>query len=321
MSDTSPKIAFLIAAHEEPLLLRRLVLSLAAPRARFFVHIDRNMPARPFAEALSGIAHVNFIQPRVSVRWGGWSQIEATLLLMRRALAQDETLARFALLSGACYPLRSNEALRDFLLSGDGEYISAAPMPDPEHDKPLTRLTRWHIEGGLRAKGAKAKAIRILNDTLRALPARNLKTGLDGLAPYAGSSWWVLTRSGVETVLDWTDRRPRLAAFLRHTHCPDECFFQTVLANSALRERLASSLTFADWSDPAEQPRQIRDGHLSQLLGRAGAPFFARKFSSANAHLLDRIDAVRGIPTALPGRRMSEPEPLMGFQPGYAATP
>jgi hypothetical protein len=319
MPDTTPKIAFLIAAHQEPLLLRRLVLSLAAPWARFFVHIDRRVPARAFADALSGIAHVTFIQPRVNVNWGGWSQIEATLLLMRRALAQDETLARFALLSGACYPLRSNEALRDFLLSSDREYISAAPMPDLERDKPLTRLTRWHVEGGLRGTGVKAKSIRILNDSLRVLPARNLKTGLDGLTPYAGSSWWVLSRAAVEAVLDWTDRRPRLASFLRHTHCPDECFFQTVLANSEFRERIEDSLTFADWSDPDEQPRQIRDGHLSQLLGRHGAPFFARKFSSANAHLLDRIDAVRGVVTAHPGRRTQEAEPLMGLAPGYVA--
>lgn len=320
MSVSSPKIAFLIAAHEEPLLVRRLVLSLAAPWTRFFVHIDRHVPARSFAEALSGIAHVTFIQPRVSVNWGGWSQIEATLLLMRRALAQDASLARFALLSGACYPLRSNEALRDFLFADENEYISAWPMPDLARDKPMTRLTRRHIEGGLRGGGAKAKTIRLLNDSLRLLPARNLTVGLDGLAPYAGSSWWVLTRQGVETVLDWTDRRPRLAAFLRHTHCPDECFFQTVLANSALKERLSPSLTFTDWSDPKEQPRRICDGHLSQLLGRGGAPFFARKFSSQNAHLLDRIDAVRGVATASPGRRMHEAEPLMGLAPGYAAS-
>jgi Core-2/I-Branching enzyme len=321
MSDPSPKIAFLIAAHEEPFLVRRLVLSLAAPWARFFVHIDRHVPAQPFAEALSGIAHVTFIQPRVSVNWGGWSQIEATLLLMRRALAQDATLARFALLSGACYPLRSNEALRDFLFASEAEYINASPMPDIARDKPLTRLTRWQFEGGLRGQGLRAKTIRLLNDSLRILPARDLKVGLDGLAPYHGSTWWVLTRLGVETVLDWTDRRPKLAAFLRHTHCPDECFFQTVLANSALKERLAPSLTFTDWSDPQEQPRRICDGHLSQLLGRDGAPFFARKFSSGNAHLLDRIDAVRGIATASPGRRPQEPEPLMGLSPGYAATP
>lgn len=321
MSEPSSKIAFLIAAHEEPSLLRRLVLSLDAPWARFFVHIDRRVAARPFAEALSGIAHVTFIQPRVSVYWGGWSQVEATLLLIRRALAQDTTLARFALLSGACYPLRGNEALRDFLFASRAEYISAAPMPDAGRDKPLTRLTRWHVEGGLRGAGVKAKAIRMLNDLLRVLPARNLGLGLDGLKPYAGGSWWVLTREAVEQLLDGADRRPRLVKFLRHTHCPDECFFQTVLANGALRDRLAPSLTFSDWSDPAEQPRLIRDGHLTQLLGRNGAPFFARKFNHANAHLLDRIDAVRGVVTAAPGRRMQEPEPRLGLAPGYAAAP
>jgi hypothetical protein len=313
------KIAYLIAVHEEPRMLKRLVLALSAPWARFFVHIDRRVPARPFAEALSGIAHVEFVQPRVSVHWGGWSQLEATLRLMRRALAQDATLERFALLSGACYPLRRNEALRDFLFADKSEYISAYPMPDPVHDKPLTRLTRWHVEGGFRSTGAKARIIRMLNDSLRLLPERNLCSGLDGLVPYAGSSWWVLTRQSAQSILTWTEKRPQLVSFLRHSHCPDECFFQTILANSEPANRIAGTLTYADWSDPTEQPRLIRDSHLAQLLGRDGAPFFARKFSSANAPLLDRIDAARGTP--LPARRAPEPEPLLGLTPGYAATP
>jgi len=152
MSRTPSGIAYLIAAHTEPLHLRRLVQSLAAPLTSFFVHVDRKTSIEPFAKALVGVAPVTFVRRRVRVYWGGWSVVEATLRLMQCAMKKDRTLARFALLSGACYPLKSNETLRDYLLCDEREHISAFPMPDGERDKPLTRLTRWHLQRGLRGE-------------------------------------------------------------------------------------------------------------------------------------------------------------------------
>ena len=148
MSRTPSAIAYLVTAHAEPLQLRRLVQSLAAPWASFFVHIDRKTAIEPFAKALVGVAPVTFVRRRVRVYWGGWSQVEATLRLMQCAMTKDRTLARFALISGACYPLKSNETLRDYLLCDAREHISAFPMPDDSRDKPLTRLTRWHLQRG-----------------------------------------------------------------------------------------------------------------------------------------------------------------------------
>jgi len=311
MPDTPSGIAFLITAHAEPLQLRRLVQSLAAPWASFFVHVDRKVAIEPFARALVGIAPVTFVKRRVRVNWGGWSQVEATLRLMRCAMTKDRTLVRFALLSGACYPLRSNEALRDCLLGDENEHISAFPMPDDERDKPLTRLTRWHMESGLRGTGLRSRAAHLVNDTLRLLPPRRLA----GLVPYAGSSWFVITRDAVQTILERVETDRRFMSFFRYTRCPDECFFQTVLADSALREHIAGSLTFADWSSGIEQPSQIHEDHLPRLLDGSENFFFARKFSGDNILLLDRIDAARGAVRSAPVR---EAEADAGLVPVYA---
>jgi hypothetical protein len=295
-----PKIAFLIAAHDEPLRLRRLVCALAAPWARFFIHIDRKVALEPFTRALMGVADVTFVKRRVRVHWGGWSQVEATLRMMRGAIVRDGTLMRFVLLSGACYPLRSNEALRDFLFAGDSEHLNVVPMPDLEHDKPLSRLTRWYFEGGLRGKSLKARALRLANDALRVLPPRSLR----GLAPYAGSSWWVLTRAGVETVLRRVETDRHFVSFFRHSLCPDESFFQSALADSPLAHRIADNLTYADWLDGSKKPGQMTGAHLDLLLGGDGPPFFARKFSGDDEHLFDRIDAARReCPTQVPRLR------------------
>ncbi len=315
MPDTPSGIAFLIAAHDEPLQLRRLVQSLAVPWASFFVHVDRKTAIEPFARALVGVAPVTFVKRRVRVNWGGWSQVEATLRLMRCAMTKDRTLVRFALLSRACYPLRSNEALRDYLLGDDREHISAFPMPDDERDKPLTRLTRWHLERGLRGTGFGGRAARLVNDALRLLPPRRLA----GLVPYAGSSWFVITREAVQTILERVETDRRFVSFFRYTHCPDECFFQTVLANSALREHIAGSLTFADWSSGPEQPSQIREEHLPRLLDGSESFFFARKFCADNAHLLDRIDAARGAARSAPVREVESEAELAPIYAGRLA--
>ncbi|HEX4294200.1 MAG TPA: beta-1,6-N-acetylglucosaminyltransferase [Rhizomicrobium sp.] len=311
MSRTPSAIAYLVTAHAEPLQLRRLVQSLAAPWASFFVHIDRKTSIEPFAKALVGVAPVTFVRRRVRVYWGGWSQVEATLRLMQCAMTKDRTLARFALISGACYPLKSNETLRDYLLCDAREHISAFPMPDDSRDKPLTRLTRWHLQRGLRGTGLGARAARLVNDALRVLPPRRLA----GLVPYAGSSWFVLTRDAVATILERVETDRRFVSFFRYSHCPDESFFQTLLASSALREHIAGSLTFADWSPCIEQPCLIREDHLPRLLDGSQELFFARKFSSRNAHLLDRIDAARGTARFAP---MRDAEADAALAPVYA---
>lgn len=285
-------------------MLRRLVLALSAPWARFFIHIDAKADTEPFARRLAGIAHVTLLTNRVRVHWGGWSQVEASLRMMRAAMASDNSLARFVLLSGACYPLRSNAALRDFLFADTAEHISVSRMPNAEKDKPLSRLTRWHVEGGARTLGAKARAVRMLNDALRLLPPRDPRAGLGDFVPYAGSNWWALTREAAGLVLDTADARPQLAAFYRHTLCPDESYFHTVLANSALAPRIASTITFADWSGTHNEPLPIADAHLAHLLDADSQPFFARKFFGANAHLLDRIEAAR----------QASPRPLFGLR-------
>jgi hypothetical protein len=296
----SSRIAFLIAAHTDPSMLARLVRALAAPWAHVFIHIDAKADIDAFIPALSDNPDVTLIRNRVAVHWGGWSQVEASLRLIGAALEHDPSFARFVLLSGMCYPLTGNAALRDFLLAGNTEHIGAVRMPSVEREKPLTRLTRWHFEGGDRTSGGKAACLRLLNRIAQYGPPRDAMKALEGFAPYAGSSWWALTQEAVLAIRQAVDAHPGLVEFFRHSAFPDESFFHTILANTFAPDRLGASLTFADWSPGPERPHAISERHLAQLLDpgpkseeSAGPFFFARKFSTRNSDLLDRIDAAR----------------------------
>jgi hypothetical protein len=281
-----------------------MVRALAAPWAHVYVHIDAKSDIGAFLHELSDTPDVTLIRDRVSVNWGGWSQVEASLRLIGAAREHDPPFGRFVLLSGACYPLRSNTALRDFLFADNREHISVVRMPNAEMEKPLTRLTRWHFEGGDRTAGSKAALTRLLNRAALLGPPRDVQKALDGFAPYAGSSWWALTRQAVEITMRTSSARPQLAAFYRHTAFADESFFHTVLGNSLPSSRFGASLNFADWSPGARRPHMISERHLAQLLApgaqsAVGTPyFFARKFDAGNAYLLDRIDAARRDDTA-----------------------
>ncbi len=300
-SAREPLIAYLITVHTEPEIFGRLVRALAAPWTRFFVNVDAHVPIEPFAEQVQSLANVALIDNRVAVNWAGFSQAEATLRMLRAAFGTEEPFARYVLLSGACYPVAGNLAIRDVLCSSEIEYMSAEPMPDPRRTKAITRLTRWHFEGGQRRKGTRAALIRVLNGITRHGPPRSIACGLAGLAPYCGSNWWAISDRAVRLILDTVEARPKLVEFFRYTDCPDECFFQTILSNSALSQNLGRCLTFTDWTAKGRGPRLIDDCHLNWLLDGHPPPLgiiqqpylFARKFTSANARLLGRIDAFR----------------------------
>ncbi len=298
----SESIAFLIIVHQEPALLRRLVLSLRVPWARFFIHVDKRVDRAPFQNALSDIPEATLIEDQVDVYWAGWSLVQATLNLLQAALEADASLQRFLLLSGACYPLRSNTALRDFLFADKDEHITAIRMPNLDLQKPLSRLTKWHFEGGFRVPGLAARMIRLVNKIALRGPSRDLEMALGSDVPYAGHQWWALTREASETVMRVIAQRPQVVALFKYATCPDESFFQTILANSALSGRIKTCLTFTDWSRPQERPCLIDRGHVAELLRSefihsdgfgSGPVFFARKFSSKNAAILNEIDAIR----------------------------
>jgi hypothetical protein len=76
----------------------------------------------------------------------------------------------------------------------------------------------------------------------------------------------------------------------RRASSPDESFFQTVLVNSPLRDRLVNDdLRYVDWSEGGASPRVLTSYDLDRML--ASHALFARKFDPAvDAEVLDVLD-------------------------------
>src|SRR6185503_994878 len=253
------KIAYLILAHNTPRHLSRLVAALSSESSDFFIHIDRKSNADDFRTTERPGVH--FAEERVAVFWGDFSQVEATLVILRAALADPRDFDRFVLLSGSDYPLRSASYVEQFFArNADKEFINLVTMPSQEAGKPLSRLTTYQVRPGEPTIG------RIVRKALMKLrikaSRRDYTLYLRDLVPYGGSTWWGLSREACEHVVSFVDTESQVVAFFKNTVCPDESFFQTILGNSPFRSRIARNLTYTDWREGRSSPDVITVKHI-----------------------------------------------------------
>lgn len=289
------KHALLILAHEDPLHLGRLVRAVTAPWVTVFLHIDAKADLSEFRAVLA-IPGVFAVEPRVKVRWRGWSQVQATLNAIRTAM-DTAHFDYFTLLSGTHFPLRSPEYVRDYIESADSELINIVQVPNRELDKPLERFTKLSFDGMHRNRSIAGLCKRGIALALNALP-RSLSPIFKEWTPYAGSQWWTLSAQAVKHVVKTAHDKPELLKAFRHLDVPDEGFFQTILGNSPFRDRCSRSVVYTDWSNPSEAPCFLRSRHIEDVYSPdfrladaygIGKPLYARKLGSRN---LDVVEAI-----------------------------
>jgi hypothetical protein len=294
------KIAYLVLAHNNPRHLQRLVDALRSESAAFFVHIDRKSRWHDFA-GLRG-ADIHFTTERIPVYWGDFSQVEAILLLMRAGLADPRGFEVLVLLSGTDYPLHGARYIEDFFSRHRGrEFINIVRMPCEAAGKPLSRLSTYKPSAG---SSLPRKLVRKTHATLVRAGVlsgqRAWESSLQGLEPHGGSTWWALSREACEYIRDFAARETGVVRFFRHTVCPDESFFQTIIANSPFKSRVRRNLTYADWSGGGANPALLDEGQVDFLTASpavvlddiygTGEVLFARKFSDEAEGLVQRLD-------------------------------
>lgn len=280
------KVAYLIIAHNQPALLGRLVAALDCEWASFFLHVDLKSDIYPFRQAVATAANRVFLtgQDRIAVRWGGFSQVRATLNLLRQARAAGP-FDRYCLLSGCDFPIQPLSAIQARLATA-------------------TEFMRVDRRLGATDGNDHCQAVRRYYFLDWSLPRRlNLRL-LSGKIPrgtqppiplYHGSQWWCLTEACVHYLLAFLERTPAYSAFHRYTLSPDEIFFHSIVKHSPFAAHLShdfeqassSSTAFADlnehgchyidWNAPQKVLPKVLTMDDHPALNRSAA-LFARKF-------------------------------------------
>jgi len=294
-------LACLILAHDNAPPLRLLLKILGEAGARSFLHFDARA-RRPRAMLEASLPDRTTLLPAERSRriaWGGFAMVEATIALMREALADPDT-RHLCLLSGAHLPVQPPPRIAAFLFDGYEHMEVRLAAAEPPERESLRRF--WYR--GLPGREADRLLLRTLNRNAWRLGKRDLARGLRGMTPMVGSQWWHMTAACARDLLGFLDTNPWYQTFFRQVRIPDESFFQTLLYASPHAARLG------------EPPSWQRIGGFgATIIGAAelreaqtsGRPF-ARKFDLTRepAALRDAIETAtepstrRPATTALP---------------------
>lgn len=207
------KHALLIQAHQD--ISYFIELAKIQPNVNFYVHMDAKSRDFPKTD-LANLANVFLLTERVAVRWGGFSQIKATLKLFETAFAHEDN-AYFHLVSGEDVVLQPFEVIEKQWQQRFGfqammtcerapQYAYRFIMDSPHADSNWQRQLTGKIITKLQQGVAKVKPYH---------------------SPiYFGSQWFSVTRADWEKIVPFTDE---YSDFFRHKLVSDEHFFQTLI--------------------------------------------------------------------------------------------
>jgi Core-2/I-Branching enzyme len=282
-------LAYIVSAYKLPDQLTRLITRLSTPRSSFLIHVDsktEDAMYRRVVESLSPMANVEFLE-RHPCYYGGFGHVRATIKgiheLFRRRLPFDHLI----LLTGQDYPIKSSRQIADFFRGHQGdsfmEYF-ALPFEEWQHGG-MDRIESWHV----RIRG---RHFLFPPDTRFRIKRRFPP----GFRPFGGSAYWCLSRECAEYVYRFLRRTPSYIRFFKYVNVPEEMFFQTIVLNSPLKERVINDdLRYLDWRNPAVAggPAVLGTRDFDAIMG--SHDLFARKFDTAeDAEILDMIDATIG---------------------------
>lgn len=272
------RIAYVILAHQLPEQLVRLVRRLHTPDARFLIHVNRRSDDAVLEAVRAGLSDLDGVcyLRRHRLHWGGFGHVRATLEGLEELRRQSADYDYVMLMTGQDYPIKpAAEIERRLGEAGGASFLHHDRVPGGVPDG-MRRITDWH-----------ERRVGVARGWHLSLPLRRRMP--DGLVPWGGSSYWWLSREAAEHVMRWVDEHPRSYRFFRHVDVPDEVFFQTILMNSPLRDRVVNDeLRLVDWTRQP-MPWVWRAADLETL--RRSDKLMARKFDvSVDAEVLDLVD-------------------------------
>jgi hypothetical protein len=290
---STPRIAFLILAHQDPAQLERLCGKLGSHA--IFVHVDRRAVGFPL-DRIAALPGVTVVEHRIAVYWTDFSMVDATLTLLKAAGVEEARFDRYILLSGACYPVRPMAELEAAMTDMTREWIAITPIVPKSHLHSLI-ARRWRISPLISNAALDAKLRSIWNKAAK-IVGRNLESET-GLPPYFGNSWWALTSACAAMIVRYLEEHPAVIRSYRTVYAPDEQIFHTVIANS---EFAANAMPVEDRGAETNQimPLHLISASKDRVFGSTDAEFqvaaatekfFIRKVSSERTSpLLDRIN-------------------------------
>lgn len=246
-----------------------------------FIHVDKKVNIQKFQFLESD--NVFLISDRYTITWGGFSQVLATIALMKTAsLISFEYMF---LLSGDDIPLKTNESINKFLRKNHSVELIHYQNEKNVYVDPDERV-RYSYPGFFfeRNNGFYNKLQRMFFSISKKIIFRNKKfyEYID-LIPqlYKGTNWFGLSAKGCSYILKYLEDNVWMYDVFKYSLCPDEVFFHSILKthqdiNLYDDPNITSNaLRYVDWIHGPDFPRVLQHSDKEMMLN--SDMMFARK--------------------------------------------
>lgn len=288
MKKDSDKLAFLISAYTEPSSLCALIKKLDGMLdADFYIHIDKKVQITPFQIGLINMSNVYFVEKRIRVYWGGYSQVEMQLSMIEEMLSRRRHYSRVINLTGLDYPIVKKELILERLSNSQIEYISGFDVKN-------------EIEAGKRKMVLKYSCFYLM-DTYKFIRALTIRLRLPRLLyrqvefhMFFGSEYWALTYECIAELYRGYLENKQLQRLLRFSFVPSEAWVHTMFYNSHWRDRAVqapkvryeglislSPITYFKYSDAI---KLLDEGDYEDIIN--SGRLFARKIVTGKSDRL-----------------------------------
>ena len=265
--------AYLIMAHNNWHQLQTLISLLDDARNDIYLHIDKK--STDFSPERIHAQHSRLIlTDRIGVYWGGHSQIQCELLLLKAALPGNYRY--YHLISGVDLPLKSQDVIHSFFREHDGKsFLEFHDAACEDHGLFDFRCCYYHPLQNY-AGSSRSLFCNVLRKADWGM--MNIQKWLGLRRPeivplYKGANWFSITHELAAYVVS---REKLIKKQFFHSWCADEVFLHSVAMASPFRGRIVSNyLRAIDWQ--RGDPYTYRKEDVPGLL--ASDAFWGRKFN------------------------------------------
>lgn len=285
--------AFLVMVHENSYSFFQNLKLMDSPEVDIYIHVDKKCNNFDYIRArnIIKLSELNFIANPVDVKWGGYSQILAELLLLKIAMQKKE-YDYFHLISGSDLLITPVD---DIISRCDNSqkaiFLDCRKITKKDDIKLYQRVATPHVMvdwfgNKSKLKSLLARGIDKVQTNYRFFVLRQDEVYRRKLTLFFGANWFSLPRDVVEYLLD---QEPEIKSIFSNGRNVDELFVQTILGNvEAFKRRIVKPQRFIDWSAGLAHPKTLTMDDYQRIM--TSNAFFARKFDSAvDREVIDKI--------------------------------
>ena len=284
------KHAYLILAHNNFELLKKLIILLDDERNDIFIHVDSkslDFDRKDF-DKITKYSNLVFIN-RSSVLWADYSMIKVELELLNSA-CNNSNYRYYHLISGVDLPIKTQDEIHNFFENKDFEFIGICPN---EVWYSVRRLKFYHpLVSCKKFRSSKfLKGLdRVFEYFQRVFRVNRLKN--KNIKVIDGWTWFSITDNFARYILS---KKTFIEETFRSSIASDELVFQTMIYNSDFYSKIYNdkslmkgSLRYIDWN--RGRPYTFRKEDFNELVSENNEMLFARKFDPCvDSEIIDMI--------------------------------